>query len=78
MHLHVKGETLAFSGPWTLQSSGNISITGTTCTITAPTITLAGNVEITGTLKVDGYATLAQGGIAQPHITNSDGSGGGS
>ena len=77
LHLHVKGETLAFSGPWTLVSSGAVQITGTTVTVTAPTITLAGNVEITGSLKVDGYTTLAGGDIAEPHLQIQDGAGGG-
>jgi phage baseplate assembly protein V len=46
-------------------------------TLKAPTIKLDGNVEITGTLKVDGVTTLAAGGTAIPNLANSDGSGGG-
>lgn len=61
----------------TVKGDLNATVNGTT-TLTCPTIKLAGNVEITGTLKVDGVATLAAGGTATPKMTNSDGSGGGS
>jgi phage baseplate assembly protein V len=78
MHLSVNGETLAFSGTWTLNASGACSITANSVTIKAGAIKLDGPVEITQTLKVDGYTTLAGGGNAIPNITNSSGSGGGS
>jgi phage baseplate assembly protein gpV len=80
LHLSVKGETLAFSGPWTLQSSGAVSITGTDVTINANSITLnAPNTIVTGTLKVDYIKPYQQSvTLATPQVKNADGSGNGS
>ena len=72
--------------------TGNVEVTCTdldaTCsgeaTVTAPTITLKGNVEITGTLKVDetlevvGNVQFDSTGSIQTHLQNIDGDGGGS
>jgi phage baseplate assembly protein gpV len=69
----------AGGGNYQINTKGKVTITAaSTVTVTVPNIKLAGNVEITGTLKVDGVTTLAAGGTATPRLTNSDGSGGGS
>ena len=52
-------------------SSGTAEVTATSsCTITAPTITLAGNVIITGTLVAAGAATMSGGMGVTGTLTN--------
>jgi phage baseplate assembly protein V len=81
MHLSVNGETLMFSGPWTLQSSGTVQITASgTATVKAPTIVLdAVDVKVTGKLWVDQMKPFSLSEIiSNPHVKNVDGSGNGS
>jgi phage baseplate assembly protein V len=77
--------TISASGDTSIQSNGNLNaIVGGnlsasangSATVTAPTITLQGNVTITGNLTVQGVTSL-QLASANPHCTNTDGSGGG-
>lgn len=66
-------------GNVTVNTQGNANITASgTATVQATTITLQGNVHVTGTLLCDGFATFSAGGTANPKIINQDGSGGGS
>jgi phage baseplate assembly protein V len=78
LNIVVQGNAVAtISGDLTANVSGNATVTAATATVTAATITLQGNVTVTGTLTVDGVSTFLAGGEAFPHIVNSDGSGGG-
>jgi phage baseplate assembly protein V len=66
-------------GNVTVNTQGNANVTASgTATVQATTITLQGNVHVTGTLLCDGFATFSAGGTANPKIVNQDGSGGGS
>jgi phage baseplate assembly protein gpV len=85
---YAEAQTTGRSGQGllTIQSQYPISITCGSCTltatgtatVTASQIVLAGPVHITDTLQVDGVVNFKAGGSANPKITNSDGSGGGS
>ncbi|MGD0178764.1 MAG: phage baseplate assembly protein V [Terriglobales bacterium] len=55
----------------------NATVTGNVI-ITAPNISLNGNVEITGTLSTTGSVAFGAGGTIQTHLQNLDGAGGGS
>jgi phage baseplate assembly protein V len=58
--------------------SGNIVASAANATVTAGTITLQGNVIVTGTLDVKGSTTLEVGGTTlSGHLANADGAGGG-
>jgi phage baseplate assembly protein V len=58
--------------------SGNVIVVAANATIQAGTITLQGNVVVTGTLDVKGSTTLEVGGTTlSGHLTNADGAGGG-
>ena len=79
-NLHVGGvKTIEFIGgsSVTITLGGPFNVTASDTTITSGTITLNGNVHITGTLIVDQPVTFSQGGNANPHIVNEDGTGGG-
>lgn len=71
--------TINSKGPISVVTAGSVVIQGgSTVTVKAGTIILQGNVQITGTLQVQGFTTLSAGGQASPKIVNTDGSGGGS
>lgn len=73
-HLSVNGDTLSYSGgAWTLHvggditvtAGGNANVTAANATVKAGTITLDGNVHITGTLNTDSTID-AKGDIRTP------------
>jgi phage baseplate assembly protein V len=66
------------SGPISIKAGGAITIEASSITLKAGTITLDGNVHVTGSLTVDGAVDFKAGGKIAPHLTNTDGSGGGS
>lgn len=76
LHISVNGETLAFSGPWTLNASGNVQITSPQINLNGVLIDSSGNVTIPGNLTVKGTTNMKQA-IANPNCQNTDGSGGG-
>jgi phage baseplate assembly protein V len=65
----------ASDGPIVI-SCNNLTISAANIILKAGTITLDGNVHITGNLTVDGTTNMKQA-HASPNCTNSDGSGGG-
>jgi phage baseplate assembly protein gpV len=64
-------------GPINMTAGANVFVKGANATIQGGTITLDGNVQISGTLTVKGFCDFQAGGQANPHIVNQDGSGGG-
>jgi phage baseplate assembly protein gpV len=80
LHLHVNGETLAFSGTWTLNASGNVKITAPQISLNGVLIDQSGNVTLPAgmTVKADKFAGASGTPVANPRMTNSDGSGNGS
>jgi phage baseplate assembly protein gpV len=75
--IHCSGKFNATSGADTnMSAGGNTVISASNVTIIGGTITLQGNVHITGDLTVDGTTYMKQA-IADPNCQNTDGSGGG-
>jgi phage baseplate assembly protein V len=66
------------SGNLTASVTGNANVTAATATIQAATITLEGNVMVTGTLQVMEAVQFDSTGTIASHLTNLDGEGGGS
>jgi phage baseplate assembly protein V len=70
--------TVAAKGPLNIATSGPVTIRAASVSVEAATIRFTGNVEILGDLIVSGPAMLNGGGVANPQMTNANGSGGGS
>jgi phage baseplate assembly protein gpV len=68
--------TINCSGNCNITAGGNANVTAANVTVKAGTITLDGNVTITQDLTVKGTTNM-QLAIANPHCTNTDGSGNG-
>ena len=71
---------LSTLGDVTLSCGGNLmaTVVGSTTIKSAGLLTLDADVKITKTLTVEGVVDFQAGGKAEPHITNTDGTGGGS
>jgi phage baseplate assembly protein V len=70
--------TVVTGGDVDVTAGGNANVTAVNTTVKSGTITLQGNVVITGSLDVKGSTTLEVGGTTlSGHLTNADGAGGG-
>jgi phage baseplate assembly protein V len=70
--------TIVTGGDIDATAGGNANVTAATATIKAGSITLDGNVRITGTLTVVNTVTFQKDGTIATHLTNLDGAGAGS
>jgi phage baseplate assembly protein gpV len=69
--------TATVGGNLTATVTGAANVTAATATLQAGTFSLIGNTTVTGSLTVSGVTLLNGGGTATPHLSNTDGAGGG-
>jgi phage baseplate assembly protein V len=70
--------TIVTGGDVDVTAGGNANVTAANATVNAGTITLNGNVKVTGTLDVTNTVTFHKDGSIATHLTNLDGAGAGS